>query len=331
MTSTISYSNMKSMGLINSMIVHPKYDKIMPLRQVCKFFFGTYELPTTTCIKKLLLDKIVFNYKDNPYLILSKLNIFIDRIGNLENQKDDYLLFNYYKFLGLELPEFQKKILEFNNNFIKYLEKEKPLFYVQIIEMIGKDNFNGQLITKKPTINIVPIYPIKYNGMFVINYGYDSLDMQNYVNLNINNNYLELYNYIKDYYLKMDIDRFVIYNLTVITRNEHFSTLLTESHNRKEIHCIPISLMNDIIYFKNDITKSYYFDKIKKKYDEGSLWKNIDGEPHFNFEGFNKYFLNLEEEDLESPDMKEIITDFYYNITNELINSYKSLYVFLNK
>ena len=56
--------------------------------------------------------------------------------------------------------------------------------------------------TKKPTINIVPIYPIKYNGMFVINYGYDSLDMDNYINLKKKNNYLDLYTYIKEDILK---------------------------------------------------------------------------------------------------------------------------------
>jgi hypothetical protein len=61
-------------------------------------------------------------------------------------------------------------------------------------------------------------------------------------------------------------------------------------------------------------------------YNKNSIWNFIDNEVHLNFEGFNKYFLNLEVGDLESIHEKEIINDFYYNITNELINSYKTLY-----
>jgi len=45
-----------------------------------------------------------------------------------------------------------------------------------------------------------------------------------------------------------------------------------------------------------------------------------------NFEGFNKYFLNLELRYLLHFEMKEMITTLYYNITNELIESYKTLY-----
>jgi hypothetical protein len=73
-----------------------------------------------------------------------------------------------------------------------------------------------------------------------------------------------------------------------------------------------------------------FINKFTKMYKEESIWKTKENEDysevHLNFEGFNKYFLNLEAGYLESIYEKEIINDFYYNITNELINSYKSLY-----
>ena len=47
---------------------------------------------------------------------------------------------------------------------------------------------------------------------------------------------------------------------------------------------------------------------------------------YLNFIGLNKYFLNLEEKYLSSFEMKDAINDFYTNITNELIESYKILY-----
>jgi hypothetical protein len=68
-----------------------------------------------------------------------------------------------------------------------------------------------------------------------------------------------------------------------------------------------------------------------KQYKINTIWTKLDDTIYLNFEGLNKYFLNLEKADLISDDMKEIVSDFYYNITNELINSYKTLYYHLKK
>jgi hypothetical protein len=124
----------------------------------------------------------------------------------------------------------------------------------------------------------------------------------------------------------MDIDRFVCYNLTKITNNECFSTLLVSSHNNKNDFCIPVYIINSIINYKNSKAEEKYLERFTNIYKEGTIWKNHDDDVHLNFEGFNKYFLNLELNDLADIEVKEMINDFYYNITNELINSYKILY-----
>ncbi len=125
----------------------------------------------------------------------------------------------------------------------------------------------------------------------------------------------------------MDIDRFVCYNLSKITNNEDFSSLLVSSHNNKEDFCIPVYIINTFINFKNNKSAEKYLEKFKSYYQEGTIYKEDDDDIIVNFEGFNKYFLNLEMDDLANINAKEMINNFYYNITNELINSYKILFI----
>ena len=319
----LSFSSIKKSGLIHEngdFIVHPNYDKIMLLSKVNRFFFGINNTPITNP-QFLLMNKIIINYNEEYYLVLSKLSKFIDAIGTMENQADKFLHINYYNFTNRELIGIQKDVVEFNNNFKLYLKKEKPMFFNTIIKMLGDTFFNGILVGIEHYTNMICI---KYDEISVT-YGYDELDMKLYANLSINN-FETLYNNIKEKYLMMDIDKFVCYNLTKITGNECFSSLLVAGHNNKEDFCIPVYIINSVIKFKNTKTEEQYINKFIKMYNKNSIWNFIDEEVYLNFEGFNKYFLNLEVGDLESIHEKEIINDFYYNITNELINSYKSLY-----
>ncbi len=325
-----SFSTIKKSGLIHEngdFIVHPNYDKIMLLSKVNRFFFGINNTPITNP-QYLLINDIIIKHNNDNYLILSKLNKFINAVGTMENQEDKYLHINYYNFIDKELNGIQKDLYEFNNNFILYLQNKKPLFFTTIIKMFGDSYFNGILVGIEHNTNMICI---KYDNI-TITYGYDELDTKLYINLsNLSNKDLnKLYNEIKEQYLMMDIDRFVCYNLTKITDNEGFSSLLVSSHNNKEDFCIPIYIINSIIKFKNNKAEDKYIERFKSIYKEETVWNIRKNDSHsdiyLNFEGFNKYFLNLEMNDLESIHEKEMINDFYYKITNELINSYKTLY-----
>lgn len=322
-----SFSTIKKSGLIHEngdFIVHPTYDKIMLLTKVNRFFFGINTTPITNH-QYLLMNGVITKYNDDNYLILSKLNKYIESIGFMENQSNKFLHINYYNFISKELTGIQKDLYNFNINFINYLQNKQPVFFNTICKMFGETYFNGILVGIEHNTNMISI---KYDNI-AITYGYDDLDMKLYVNLS-NFNHKKLYNEIKEEYLMMDIDRFVCYNLTKITDNEGFSSLLVSSHNNKEDFCIPVYMINSIVKFKNSRAEEIYIQRFTRIYKEGSIWNNRINENHsdihLNFEGFNKYFLNLEAGDLESIYEKETINDFYYNITNELINSYKTLY-----
>jgi hypothetical protein len=321
-----SFSTIKKSGLIHEngdFIVHPTFDKIILLKKVNKFFFGIKETPITNP-QYLLMSNIIIKYKDENYLILSKLHKFIEAIGSMENQSHKFLTINYYNFIGQEINGIQKDVINFNNQFINYLNKKKPLYYNTIIKMFGDTFFNGSLVGIENNTNMISI---KYDNI-IITYGYTPIDMKLYININHSdyNHYNTLYEQIKEAYLMMDIDRFVVYNLTKITNNEGFASLLVSSHNNKEDHCIPIYIINTFINFKNSNSSTKYLDRFQKIYKEETIWINNEDDVLLNFEGFNKYFLNLELNDLSSINDKEMINDFYYNITNELISSYKTLY-----
>jgi hypothetical protein len=326
-----SFSTIKKSGLIHEngdFIVHPTFDKIMLLSKVNKFFFGINNTPITNP-QYLLMNEIIIKYNNDYYLIISKLNKFINAVGNMENQEDKYLHINYYNFIDRELNGIQKDLYEFNKSFIDYLNTKKPLFFNTIIKMFSNTGsntgFNGILVGIENNTNMICI---KYDNIS-ITYGYDNLDMKLYINL-LSYDCKKLYNDIKEQYLMMDIDRFVCYNLTKITDNDGFSSLLVSSHNNKEDFCIPIYMINMIIRFKNSKAEEKYIERFTNIYKEDTVWNNRKNENysdiHLNFEGFNKYFLNLEASDLDSIHEKEIINDFYYKITNELITSYKSVY-----
>ena len=97
-----SFSSIKQSGLIHEngdFIVHPTFDKIMLLSKVNNFFFGINNTPITNP-QYLLMNNIIIKYKDDNYLILSKLHKYIESIGTMDNQLNKFLIINYYNFIG---------------------------------------------------------------------------------------------------------------------------------------------------------------------------------------------------------------------------------------
>ena len=94
----------------------------------------------------------------------------------------------------------------------------------------------------------------------------------------------------------------------------------------KEIFGIPVNELNEIIQFKNNNSRIEYMNMFFEKYTASDIFIKINGKYNINFEGFNKYLLNLEEKYLLNFKVKESINDMYFNITNELINCYRELY-----
>ena len=65
-----------------------------------------------------------------------------------------------------------------------------------------------------------------------------------------------------------------------------------------------------------------------KLYENNSIYQTIDNNIYLNFEGFNKYLLNLNINYLQDFSIKEFINELYFSMTNELIKSYENLFKF---
>jgi hypothetical protein len=321
-----TYTELKEAGLINNlMIVHPVYDKIIPLENVCQSLFGVKTLPITTCIIKLELDNIIIKYNNMNYIVVSRFGHFLDNIGCLDKYMDKYLIINYCNFLGQFLTGIQKDVDNFNKKFIEYLEKHKPIHYNTIINMIGRIQCNGIMAGYDKMINIIMI---KYDNIN-ISYGYDIMETEMYVCLNDidKKTFKKLAEDIFQTLLRMNVDDYVIYNLTKITGNESFAQMLVKAHNNNEFS-IPIDVVTSIIAFKSDKLKQHYNMKFMTLYKSGTIWDKIDDDIMLNFEGLNRYYLNLDDTFIDN---KEDVNTLYYDITNELINSYKTLYNYIKK
>lgn len=319
------FEEFKKLNIINNhsdIIVNSNYGKMINFSEINRKLFGRRKCPDTVCLQELIDEKIVFQENKKPYLICDKISTYFEKVGDLENQSSNYILITYYSLINKDLSNFNEDINQWWNGFKDYIKTRKKHNKV-VLGYIGDDVFNGEL---EEYNSLLQLYTIKFtfqDNIFNISFGYSNLKHDYYSNIK-NPNFKELYNKIVyDTLLKTPRD-FVIHNLTRVTGSKPFATLLFDSHNNKSDHVIPIQVLDDIIQFKSHKLRNDYVQYFISKYNDIYTLKE-DG-IYLNFIGLNKYFLNLEEKYLSSFEMKDCINDFYTNITNELIDSYKVLY-----
>ena len=94
--------------------------------------------------------------------------------------------------------------------------------------------------------------------------------------------------------------------------------------NIKLISKTPISINNENF---NEYTIFYndeMMDQIIFRFCE--IYSHLIENKNTNFEGINKFLLNLEVSNLQDYNVKEQINELYYQITHELIRSFELLY-----
>jgi len=316
--------------------------RIVPVKDVNLFLFGTEKTPHTTCNDFLVMKNILLHDNNIYYLILSKLEEYMNTIGCLDTYDMKYLLINYNNILKKPLIGLQKRIFDYWLNLLEKLDDNVILNSNVIANIIGKKYFKGNI--HEINENNIIINFNNNNNNIIINFSIDSINNINNININniitvdlncdINENHLvKIINSINNFLLLCDPDKYVKNNLTIITGNELFASMLVDSHMNKKEFIIPVDIINTIISFKSKKSMKEYIQKFCEIYQTTDIFIK-QKETNFlflNFEGMNKYFLNLETEYLIDFEMKELVNNLYYSITNELISCYKNLYNFLKR
>lgn len=324
------YQTFVNYGIISNKLdnQYTKYGRVLPLNKLNRILFGTDNIPITVSLLELEKDGLVVNINDKYYYIVDTFDKVIKKIGTLENQHSNYILINYYNLIQRELFGFNKDINNWWRKFIEFIDNDKSLRKDKhkdvVKDIVGTNIFNGIIHQ-----HVDNMYTISFDTTlkpYCVTFGYDDIMMKNYVNLN-DYNFNKFYKELVEIVLLSSPDNYILINLAKITKSKEFAGLILQSYKEKNNHVIPVSLLEYVVMFKDNMMKNSYNEYYKTKISN-EHWTIIDDEMYLNFRGLNKYFLTLDEKYLISFEMKEMINDFYTNITDELIKSYQTLFEF---
>lgn len=342
----LSYSKVDKLNLTKvPYIIHPDYGRCFNFSQANKYLFGIKNNLENVSNFDLKNRKIIFDYGesnkyDDYYIRFDKLKeyfYYVDSVTNFNGELKDekiFLPFNYFLLKNKPIPENYNKIYMIFDSFKKYLKKVDTTDSRTILKYMGGDLYFGGYLS-----NYI-------SNPFLLLVTFDTEDKPFNIGISKSNDYMKdpgkfiditdddsinftipfVYEALVKKLLYTDEKRFIISNLVRVIGNQSFAEMLFKSYSEKNTYGIPINELNEIIQFKNSNSKKEYMDMFFKKYINLNLYIKINGNYHINFEGFNKYLLNLEEEYLLNFRVKESINDMYFNITNELINCYRELY-----
>lgn len=344
----LNYSKVTKYGMIKDddiSTMHEKYGRCLDFENVNRYLFGVKENLINICNMDLVKKEIIFKDGDKYKIKVNQLDNYFDYVNLIIdfNMYKYYLPFNYYLLLNEGLPEFYQKIYNIFFKFNQYLEKNESIDSTTIRSFIfGKNNhFKGFLSNEMTQSNLVDnnIKDMNYtasiifetgNGIFQINIGENLKDSKdNYFDINKtydSEKYEKLFDFIKEKILMQDERSYVIHNLTRVIGNQSIAEIIFDSYKIKNEYTIPVEELEKIIIFKNDLLRKDYQMFFMRLYENNSIYKVIDNNIYLNFEGFNKYLLNLSISYVKDFSIKEFINELYFSITNELIKSYENLF-----
>jgi hypothetical protein len=119
-------------------------------------------------------------------------------------------------------------------------------------------------------------------------------------------------------------EEFLINNLERVCGSRVFAEIMVKSYLSKSDFIFSLDSISSIILWKDSDSEKRYCDYFYQRYLHSV--KTINELPMLNFEGINKFLLNISEDDVENFDVKEQINSMYYNSMYELIHSFELLY-----
>lgn len=315
----------------------PDIGNIIPYKQLETFLFSG-EVPEIN--RMLLLHKgfVVEDEKDNSlFFILAKLEEYMEFVAKNANFNRNEIcpinFINLFKTMGYDIipNKGNLKLIERLSEFREFLISKNELNSKTILNYFWPDKFNGIVTEANNVPYMVSIKFPKVGKPFVLVVSEFKNDYKNSISLNCigsdsNEEFEKVYNSWTQDYLMDNPDNYVISCLTNVTGSEEFAKMIFNSHKSKLEHNLSIEELDLILDFKSAVKKKDYHQQFTNMYPELMVFK--DNIIHVNFEGFNKYLLNLDVSYLQNFESKEQINNLYYNVMDELVNCYERLYTY---
>ena len=316
----------------------PDIGNIIPYKQFETFLFSG-EVPEIN--RMLLLHKgfVIEDETDNSlFFILSKLEEYMDFVAKNANFNRNEIcpinFINLYSSMGYDIIPNKgnirliQKLTEFKE-FLVNKQVKNDLNSKVILNFFWPDKFNGIVTESNDQPYIVSIKFPKNGKPFVLIVSDYKNDYKNSISLNSIGSDAEIEfekvykSWVQDV-LMDNPDNYIISCLTNITGSEDFAKMIFESHKTKKEYNLPVYDLDTILDFKSTKIQNKYHEEFSQTYPDLMILK--EGTMYLNFEGFNKYLLNLETNHLSTFEAKEQINTLYYNVMDELVNCYERLY-----
>lgn len=290
---------------------------------------------------ELLRNGFTLRYNDNVYFVVSELsryiefltsnNFKINKISNLcpinfhilNNKLTDSD--NVYKNIYDKLFNFRNYILENSPELIEYFW---PTFFKGVVTNFVPEPMMMILLFKRPSGKSLLMNIIEIDDRIILlsqDKVNEVLEKTGEERLKISDN--ELYSYIIENWteiINMDDEKdYIVNNLSQVIGSVDMAKFIFESKVNKDKYIININDLNQVINFSSNKSKKEYIEYFCDNYPK--LFESKDS-IFLNFEGFNKYLLNLNPLQLKSFEDKEQVNEMYYNITNALVECYEKLY-----
>jgi len=337
------FHNIYKTGLLNKQDKKTSLEltrqNIIPLSRVNQFFFGSNLFVSKLNCTILHKESIITKHDGQYYIYISKVEKYLNEVCDvldIEN-KVNCCPFNYLKIFGQSGRILNGKYFLLTcafESFLHFLQLKQNNDANTIVNIMAPNSkLEGEVIKilelDEHLNDMVIKFDKKGKPLFItLSWSLNkNLNHQNMLRI-CNNVEIDEYEVLYDYIceqLRMDTpEDYLINNLDRVCGSREFSEIMVKSYLSKHEFKYSLDSISSVILWKDSRSYNKYKDYFLSRYENCLVLD--DDQILLNFEGINKFLLNINEEHVENFEVKEQINDMYFNCMTELISSFEKLY-----
>lgn len=326
--------------ITDNLRLFPDIGNVVPYEDLCYLLFSS-KIDDISRIELLQKGFVVNANDENDKTIYFKIEKLFDFIKFCHNkvdlEKTNLCPVNFYNVLKsispeINIPQVHTKMFDTLSDFKEFLIHKEDINAKTILNYYWNNIFRGIITSYNESPFMLTIKFIKKDGFpFIMNLCEFQTEVKNVVCINTLgqirlDEFEKIFNTWTQEILMDNPDNYVISCLELVTGSRDMAEFIFKSHKDKLSYVIDVNNLNQIINFASPNKKTDYLVQFMKIYENSNIYQLEEDIMYLNFEGFNKYLLNLESSYLYNFQEKENINELYYNVMDELVNSYQRLY-----